>query len=74
MTPAELQEVLHQLDHAKPAEEVQLIVSRAFNIPLEGVGSQLRLEGAEQLGMATPTSKVIQRLDRIGTCRSGPRS
>ena len=72
MTPTELQEVLHHLDPSKPPEEVQLIISRAFSIPLERVGSQLQLEGAEQQGMATP--KVVKRLDQMGAYRSGPRS
>ena len=73
MTPVELQEVLHHLDPAKPAEEIRLVISKAFSLPLERVGSQLQLEGAEQQGLATPTSKILQRLTRIGIYRTGPR-
>lgn len=72
MTSGELQVVLHRLDPAKHPEEVQQIISKAFSIPLEQAG--LQLEGAEQQGMATPTSKIVEKLNQIGTSRSGPKS
>ena len=73
VSPIELQEALRHLDPAKPPDELYLIISKAFSLPLERVGSQLQLEGAEQQGLATPISKVLQRLNRFGTYRSGPR-
>ena len=73
VSPIELQEALRHLDPAKSPEELYLVISKAFSLPLERVGSQLQLEGAEQQGLATPISKVLQRLNRFGTYRSGPR-
>ena len=71
MNPSDLQMVLHRLDPAKPLEEVQLIMSKAFSISLERVNSLVEGEEQQEL-LSTPTSKVLKKLNKIGISRSGP--